>query len=71
MLTLELLSFEKGKETWDMSEEEKIDFAVARKQVGGRFFKAGRFQMAMERYKKVVELFNYIDSYKACRRKEV
>lgn len=65
VLTLELLSFEKAKETWDMSEEEKVDFALQRKEVAGRLFKAQRFQMAMERYKKVVELFNYIDSYKA------
>jgi hypothetical protein len=46
------------------SEEEKIDFANARKDVGARLFKEGRYSMAMERYKKIVDLFNYIDSYK-------
>ena len=46
------------------SEEEKIDFAHARKDVGARLFKEGRYSMAMERYKKIVDLFNYVDSYK-------
>ena len=49
----------------ERSEEEKIDFANARKDVGARFFKEGRYSMAMERYKKIVDLFNYVDSYKA------
>lgn len=64
VFTLELLNFEKVKDTWDMSEEEKIDFAHARKDVGARLFKEGRYSMAMERYKKIVDLFNYVDSYK-------
>ena len=46
------------------SEEEKIDFANARKDVGARLFKEGRYSMAVERYKKIVDLFNYVDSYK-------
>ena len=36
-----------------MSEEEKLDFGARRKDVGAQLFKAGRFQLAMERYKKV------------------
>ena len=36
----------------DMSEEEKLDFGAARKEVGGGLFKSGRYHLAMERYKK-------------------
>ncbi|CAJ1356463.1 unnamed protein product, partial [Effrenium voratum] len=64
VLTIELTAFEKGKDTWDMSEEEKLDFASARKEAAAKLFKAGRFQMAMERYKRIVDMFSYIDSFK-------
>lgn len=99
IFVIELVSFEKFRETWDMwlvlkgegtrslkdpkdfhlfssstqiylrhpsprSEEEKIDFATARKEVGTRLFKEGRYPLAMERYKKIVDLFSYIESFK-------
>jgi len=64
VLTLELLEFDKGKDTWDMSEEEKIEFGTSRKEVGSNLFRTGRVLMAVGRYKKVIELFNYIDNYK-------
>eukprot|EP00913_Durusdinium_trenchii_P020840 g19579.t1 len=64
ILTLELTSFEKAKDTWDMSEEEKVEYGAARKDVGANLFKAARYQLAMERYKKVADLFSYIDNYK-------
>jgi FK506-binding protein 4/5 len=64
VLTLELTEFDKGKETWDMSEEEKVEFGMARKEVGSTLFKNGRLQLALQRYKKVTELFNYIDNFK-------
>ncbi|CAE7716879.1 FKBP62 [Symbiodinium pilosum] len=65
VLTLELSAFDKVKDTWDMSEDEKVDYALARKEVGGKLFKAGRYLLAMERYKKVVDMFSYIDNYQA------
>ena len=64
ILTLELEEFEKAKDTWDMSEEEKLEFGATRKDVGAKLFKASRFQLALERYKKVADLFSYIDNYK-------
>merc|ERR1712066_457663 len=64
VLTLELLEFEKAKDTWSMSEDEKLEFAANRKNVGGALFKAGRVQLALERYKKVISLFSYLDSIK-------
>jgi len=69
--TLELNEFEKPKDTWNMSEEEKVDFGESRKNVGATLFKGGRMALAYERYKKVADLFNYIDNFKeeACKDK--
>jgi len=63
VLFLELLEFEKAKDTWNMSEEEKVDFGLARKDVGSDLFKRGRISLALERYKKVIDLFNYTDNF--------
>ncbi|CAJ1358104.1 unnamed protein product [Effrenium voratum] len=63
-LTIELCDFEKPKDTWDMSEEEKLDFGAARKEVGGGLFKSGRYHLAMERYKKVADMLSYTDNFK-------
>mmetsp|Transcript_69986 Transcript_69986/g.176339 ORF Transcript_69986/g.176339 Transcript_69986/m.176339 type:complete len:565 (+) Transcript_69986:2-1696(+) len=64
VFTLELIEFEKSKDTWSMSEEEKVEFANSRKEVGSQLFKAGRLQMALGRYKKVADMFSYIDNFK-------
>jgi len=54
-LTVELLEFKNGKGAWQMSEEEQLEFAALRKDVGSKLFKAQRYGLALERYKKVVE----------------
>jgi len=64
VLHMELLEFEKSKESYDMDEDEKVQFGVARKDVGAAMFKSGRLGMALQRYKKVGDLFNYIDNFK-------
>jgi len=64
VLTLEMQDFEKAKETYSMSEEEKIEFGAARKEVGSNLFRSGRMELAMQRYKKVIELFSHIDNFK-------
>merc|ERR1712060_12990 len=46
------------------SEEEKIEFGLARKDVATTLFKGGRIAMALGRYTKIAELFNYIDNFK-------
>merc|ERR1712048_1500074 len=61
---LEMVEFEKAKDTWSMSDDEKIDFGNARKEVGSELFRKGRTALALERYKKVCDLFNYIDNFK-------
>jgi len=64
VLTVKLPEFEKAKESWDMSEEEKVAFGASRKEVGSSLFKSGRILMALQRYKKVGDLFSYIDGMK-------
>merc|ERR1719487_1203635 len=61
-MTLELLEFEKAKDTWNMDEEEKIAHGTARKDAGSKLFRAGRTRMALASYKKVLTLFSYIDN---------
>jgi len=64
LLTVKLEDFENGKDHWSLSEEEKVENGTARKEVGSNLFKAGRFALALQRYKKVVDLFSYIDNFK-------
>lgn len=64
VFTLELVEFEKAKDTWNMSEEEKVEFGIARKEIGSDLFKRARITLALERYKKVIDLFNYTDNFK-------
>jgi len=64
VLTLELDEFEKGKDTWSMSEDEKIAHGEQRKVAAAGIFKAGRMELALKSYKGIVDLFNYIDNFK-------
>lgn len=64
VLTLELVDFEKEKDQWKLTDEEKIEFGNARKEMGSTLFKQGRISLALARYKKVLETFSYIDNYK-------
>merc|ERR1712007_62718 len=64
LLTLRLIEFEKAKEHYSMNDEEKVGFAASRKEMGSTLFKRGRIALALERYKKVAEMFSYIDSMK-------
>jgi len=64
LLTLKLTDFEKAKEHYDMNEEEKVGFGGSRKEVGSTLFKKGRIALALERYKKVAEMFSYTDNIK-------
>jgi len=64
ILAVELAEFEKGTDTWKMSEEEKVEFGGQRKEIGTTLFKAVRLSIALQRYKQVGELFSSIDNYK-------
>lgn len=48
-----LRSFEKGKESWELDQDEKIEQSEIFKTKGTNYFKAGKFKMAVRYYKKV------------------
>jgi len=54
-----LVSFEKGKETYEMSTEEKLVFAQAKKKQGNEFFKLGQVDRAAKKYTAIVNTFRY------------
>lgn len=59
---VELVSFEKEKESWDMNTEEKIEAAGKKKEQGNTLFKAGKYARASKRYEKVCNVWNVYDT---------
>ncbi|GJQ14574.1 hypothetical protein GpartN1_g6365.t1 [Galdieria partita] len=51
---LELISFERAKDSWNLSKEEKIENALRTKDKGNELFKSGRYKLAKKKYEKVV-----------------
>ncbi|KAM1031667.1 hypothetical protein FF1_035415 [Malus domestica] len=60
---VELASFEKDKESWDMNTEEKIEAAGKKKEEGNALFKAGKYARASKRYEKAVKYIDYDSSF--------
>ncbi|KAL2506376.1 Peptidyl-prolyl cis-trans isomerase FKBP62 [Abeliophyllum distichum] len=60
---VEMVSFVKEKESWDMSTQEKIEAAGKKKDEGNALFKAGKYQRASKRYDKAVKLIEYDSSF--------
>lgn len=60
---VELVSFDKEKESWDMSTEEKIEAAGKKKEEGNALFKAGKYTRASKRYEKAVKYIEYDTSF--------
>lgn len=56
---IELESFVKEKESWDMNTEEKIEAAGKKKGEGNVLFKAGKYSRASKRYEKAVKFIEY------------
>ncbi|KAK4409169.1 Peptidyl-prolyl cis-trans isomerase FKBP65 [Sesamum angolense] len=59
---VELVSFVKDKESWDMNTEEKIEAAGKKKEEGNALFKAGKYVKASKRYEKAAKYIEY-DSF--------
>ncbi|XP_038675473.1 peptidyl-prolyl cis-trans isomerase FKBP5-like [Scyliorhinus canicula] len=49
-----LKNFEKAKESWEMSTQEKLERAALVKEKGTNYFKAGRYKQAQIQYRKIV-----------------
>ncbi|XP_019175212.1 PREDICTED: peptidyl-prolyl cis-trans isomerase FKBP65-like isoform X2 [Ipomoea nil] len=60
---VEMVSFIKDKETWEMNTQEKIEAAQAKKEQGNVFFKAGKYEKASKRYEKAVNFIEYDSSF--------
>ncbi|KAI4374419.1 hypothetical protein MLD38_012416 [Melastoma candidum] len=60
---VEVVSFVKDKESWDMNTQEKIEAAGKKKEEGNLLFKAGKYARASKRYEKAVKLIEYDSSF--------
>jgi len=60
-IRLKMMEFEKTKQKWDMTDEEKVAFAQERKDMGAALIKSGRTKLALQRYKGIVHFFDYTD----------
>lgn len=60
---VELVSFVKDKESWDMNTAEKIEAAARKKEEGNALFKLGKYHRASKRYEKAAKLIEYDTSF--------
>ncbi|CAI9107345.1 OLC1v1006676C1 [Oldenlandia corymbosa var. corymbosa] len=60
---VELVSFDKEKESWDMNTQEKIEAAGRKKEEGNALFKAGKYARASKRYEKAAKFIEYDTSF--------
>ncbi|KAJ1555629.1 hypothetical protein HK405_015424 [Cladochytrium tenue] len=56
---LELLDLKKAKESYDLTKDEKIADSQMQKELGNQFFKDGKTRMAIRKYEKVIQYFQY------------
>jgi FK506-binding protein 4/5 len=60
---VELVSFVKDKESWDLNNAEKIEAAGAKKEEGNALFKSGKYARASKRYEKAAKFVDYDTSF--------
>lgn len=60
---VEMVSFIKEKETWDMSTAEKIEAAGKKKEEGNALFKVGKYFRASKKYEKAAKYIEYDTSF--------
>ncbi|KAI4545946.1 hypothetical protein MG293_002501 [Ovis ammon polii] len=60
---IHLKSFEKAKESWEMSSEEKLEQSTIVKERGTVYFKEGKYKQAVLQYKKIVSWLEYESSF--------
>ncbi|CAL5424860.1 unnamed protein product [Camellia sinensis] len=60
---VELVSFVKEKESWDMNTQEKIEAAGKKKEEGNALFKAGKYAKASKRYEKAAKYIEHDTSF--------
>ncbi|KAG9149352.1 hypothetical protein Leryth_003322 [Lithospermum erythrorhizon] len=67
---VELVSFDKERESWDMNTQEKIEAAAAKKESGNALFKAGKYTRASKRYEKAAKFIEYDTSFSEDEKKQ-
>ncbi|XP_024024201.1 peptidyl-prolyl cis-trans isomerase FKBP62 isoform X2 [Morus notabilis] len=67
---IELESFVKEKESWDMVAEEKVEAAGKKKEEGNALFKAGKYLRASKRYEKAVKYIEYDTNFREEEKKQ-
>ncbi|GKE17085.1 peptidyl-prolyl cis-trans isomerase FKBP62-like protein, partial [Tanacetum coccineum] len=68
---IELISFIKDKESWDMTTtQEKIEAAGKKKEEGNAFFKAGKYKKAVKRYEKAAKYIEYDTNFEEEEKKQ-
>nr|XP_043635861.1 peptidyl-prolyl cis-trans isomerase FKBP62-like [Erigeron canadensis] len=68
---VELVSFVKDKESWDMTTtQEKIEAAGKKKEEGNAFFKAGKYKKAVKRYEKAAKYIEYDTNFEEEEKKQ-
>ncbi|XP_054782988.1 peptidyl-prolyl cis-trans isomerase FKBP62-like [Prosopis cineraria] len=60
---VELVSFVKEKESWDMNTQEKVEGAGKKKEEGNALFKSGKYAKASKRYEKAVKYVEYDSAF--------
>eukprot|EP00250_Pteridium_aquilinum_P013605 c21449_g1_i1 orf=550-2310(-) len=60
---VELVEFQKEKESWDMNTPEKIEAAGKKKEDGNALYKAGKFARAAKKYDKASKYIEYDSSF--------
>lgn len=60
---VEMVSFTKEKESWEMSTAEKIEAAAKKKEEGNALFKAGKYERASKRYETAVKFIEYDSTF--------
>eukprot|EP01018_Ginkgo_biloba_P039856 Gb_32210 [translate_table: standard] len=59
---VEMVSFTKEKESWDMDTPEKIEAAKKKKEEGNALFKGGKYQRAAKKYEKAAKYIEHDNS---------
>ncbi|XP_066330976.1 70 kDa peptidyl-prolyl isomerase-like [Miscanthus floridulus] len=67
---VELVSFVKDKESWDLNNEEKIEAASKKKEEGNALFKLGKYARASKRYEKAAKHIEYESSFSEDEKKQ-
>ncbi|CAE7494063.1 FKBP62, partial [Symbiodinium pilosum] len=62
IFTVELKSFRQARGTFEMPEGDKMAYGAERKETGSRLFREGRYFLALQRYRGVLEFLSYCEN---------